>query len=254
MAAFLGDAGTNRRTAARCGVDARPSSTDEQSVPMDAPPPPRVARPVMLHRWTHQTFLHWPYPPEVVQRLLPAELEVETFDGQAWVGLLPFLMEKVRVPGVPPLPWASRFPETNLRTYVSGPDGQSAIWFFSLDAARLGAVLAARATYWLRYCWADMAVEQDGARVRYRSSRRWPGPRGAHCRATIEVGDLLDSGHVTELDHFLTARYVLYTVIANRLAHAHAEHGAWPWPGPEWWRWTRTSSRRESCPPLATHH
>jgi uncharacterized protein YqjF (DUF2071 family) len=174
------------------------------------------------------TFLHWAYPPEVVQPFLPDGLEVQTFDGRAWVGLLPFLMQGVRAPGVPPLPWISAFPETNLRTYVRGPDGQTAIWFFSLDAARLPAVLAARATYWLPYFWADMAVHQDGRCVTYRSRRRWPRPRGARCDATIQIGDELVPAELTELDHFLTARYVLYTVIGGRLAYARAEHAPWP--------------------------
>jgi uncharacterized protein len=182
----------------------------------------------MLHQWNHMSFLHWPYRPEVVQRLVPADLEVETIDGQAWIGLLPFRMEDVRLPTLPAVPWASRFPETNVRTYVRGPDGQSAIWFFSLDASRLGAVIAARATYWLRYFWSDMIVEPDGDRVHYRSRRRWPGPRGAHCRATVELGEPFDDGELDRLDYFLTARHVLYSMLANRLAYAHAEHAPWP--------------------------
>src|SRR5215213_6631443 len=153
-----------------------------------APTTPRVARPVMRHRWTRMSFLHWSYPPGVVRGLLPPGLDVQTYDGRAWVGLLPFLMRGVRPPGVPSLPWISTLPETNVRTYVRGPDGQSAIWFFSLDAARLPAGLAARATYRLPYFWADMAVEEDGRCVRYRSRRRWPGRRGALCEAAIRVG------------------------------------------------------------------
>jgi uncharacterized protein len=195
---------------------------------MEAPPSPRVTRPVMFHQWTRQAFLHWRYRPDAVQQLLPPGLEVETFDGDAWVGLVPFLMRGVRAPGVPPLPWASTFPETNVRTYVRGRDGQSAIWFLSLDAARLPAVLAARATYWLPYYWSEMAVEPEGSCVRYRSRRRWPGPHGANCRLTLEIRDLLDSSELGPLDHFLTARHVLYAVVAGRLVYAHAEHPPWP--------------------------
>jgi uncharacterized protein YqjF (DUF2071 family) len=181
----------------------------------------------MLHEWSTMTFLHWPYRPSVVQRLLPRGLEVESVGGQAWVGLLPFQMRGVRIPGVPAAPWLSHFPETNVRTYVRGPDGQSAIWFFSLEAARLPAVLAARVSYWLRYFWADMSVDRDGQRVRYESRRRWPGPSGAACRAVVEVGGPFGADELGELDHFLTARYVLYTVIAGRLVYAHAEHPPW---------------------------
>jgi uncharacterized protein len=195
---------------------------------MDAPPAPRVARPVMLQRWSDLTFLHWRYDPGTVQALLPRGLEVETIGGAAWVGLIPFLMEGVRAPGVPALPWASRFPETNVRTYVRGPDGQAGIWFLSLDAARLPAVLTARATYGLPYFWSRMAVELDGGRVRYRSRRRWPGPSGARCAATVEPGGPYDPRELGALDHFLTARFVLFTVIGGRLAYAHAEHPPWP--------------------------
>ena len=194
---------------------------------MEAPPAPVVKHPVMYHRWDHITFLHWAYPPSVVQPLLPPGLSVDTINGETWVGLTPFLMQGVRIPAVPALPWLSRFPETNLRTYVTGPDGQSAIWFLSLDAARLAPVLAARATYRLPYFWADMSVQVENDVVRYESRRHWPH-RARRCHATARVGGLIPTTELDELDHFLTARHVLYTVVAGRLAFAHAEHPPWP--------------------------
>ena len=114
----------------------------------------------MVHWWDELTFLHWRFRREEVQRLLPAGLEVETCDGSAWVGLVPFYL-RVGAPRVRPIPWFSQFAETNVRTYVRSADGESGIWFFSLDAARLPAVLAARTTYWLRYFWADMGVVEE---------------------------------------------------------------------------------------------
>jgi uncharacterized protein YqjF (DUF2071 family) len=195
---------------------------------MKAPPAPPVPHPLMYHHWRQLSFLHWPYPPAVVQALLPAPLEVDTFDGAAWVGLVPFLMDRVRAAGLPALPWASRFPETNVRTYARGPDGQSAIWFLSLDAARLPAVLAARASYRLPYFWSGMSVRHEGTRLAYRAQRRWPAPRGGRCDADVEVGARYGQEELGELDHFLTARYCLYTVIAGRLAIALAAHGPWP--------------------------
>jgi hypothetical protein len=210
----------------------------------EVPLAPPVRRPVMLQHWRRLTFVHWRYPPPAVQALLPAGLEVEAFDGAAWVGLVPFLMDGVRPPGVPAAPWASRFPETNVRTYARGPDGRTAIWFLSLDAARLGAVLAARAGYALPYFWSGMSV--DGApadpsgpgtagrrdlgnpgRLSYRCRRRWPGPRGARCDADVELGAPFDPAELGPLDHFLTARYRLWTVVAGRLAAADAEHPPW---------------------------
>src|ERR1051325_7601239 len=103
---------------------------------------PRPVRPaLMLQQWRLLTFLHWRFPAADVARLLPEGLTAQTFARTAWVGLVPFVMVGVRAPGVPPLPWLSRFPETNVRTYVRGPDGKPGIWFYSLDAARLPAVL-----------------------------------------------------------------------------------------------------------------
>jgi uncharacterized protein YqjF (DUF2071 family) len=192
------------------------------------PTAPPVPRPVMFQRWRVSTFLHWRYPADVVRALLPSGLTVETFDGSAWVGIIPFRMEGVRPPVVPPLPWLSRFPETNLRTYVRGPDGGTGIWFLSLEAARLPAVLAARVGYALPYCWADMSVRTSGPRVVYRSRRRWPGPAGARCDVTVRPGPPVAAADRTALDDFLTARYRLYSRLAGRLIAADVEHPPWP--------------------------
>jgi len=196
---------------------------------MDAPPSPTVRHPVMYQTWARLTFLHWRYPREVIQSLLPDRLSVETCDGSAWISVVPFLMTGVRAPGVPALPWLSAFPETNLRTYVVDQAGRSGIWFFSLDAARLPAVLAARAGYWLPYYWSGMSVEPlGGDRLSYRSERRWPGRSHARCDATVRLGPPLSEAERDELAHFLTARHRLFTVIAGRLFCAEAEHPPWP--------------------------
>lgn len=183
--------------------------------------PPRA---VMRHRWDRLTFLHWRYDPATVQALLPDSLTVETYDGSAWVGLVPFEMT-VRAARGPALPWLSRFPETNVRTYVTGPDGRTGVWFFSLDAARLPAVVTARQGFRLPYYWSRMRVHQDGATVRYESRRRWPGPRRTSI-VEVEVGEAY--GGLTELDHFLTARFALWTVLGRGPARARAHHPAWP--------------------------
>jgi uncharacterized protein len=193
---------------------------------MYAPAPPRV-RPVMLQHWRWLTFLHWRYPAELVQARLPKGLTVETFDGTAWVGLIPFLMADVWPPRLPALPWLSRFPETNVRTYVRGPDGRTGIWFLSLDAARLPAVLTARTTYGLPYFWSSMSVRRAAGQVIYRSRRRWPGPAGARCDARVEFGAPRPDAELTTLDLFLTARYRLYSRFAGKVVVAVAEHPPW---------------------------
>jgi uncharacterized protein YqjF (DUF2071 family) len=188
--------------------------------------PERIVRPVMLQRWDHLSFLHWPCDPGDVQRRLPPGLEVDTFDGAAWIGLIPFRLT-VTVPGVPRLPWASSCPEINLRTYVRGPDGRPGIWFFSLEASRLGAVLMARAWYRLPYMWSWMRLERRGALTTYRSGRRWP--RGAYPSEvlTMEVGQPIDAQDVTPLEVFLTARWLLYSPLGPGLARTRIWHPPW---------------------------
>jgi uncharacterized protein YqjF (DUF2071 family) len=181
----------------------------------------------MVHWWDELTFLHWRYSAAEVQALLPPGLEVETCDGSAWVGLVPFFL-RVGLPGVRPVPWVSEFAETNVRTYVRSPDGESGIWFFSLDAARLGAVLVARATYRLPYFWSQMRLDHAGASIRYECRRRWPAPRNAHSRAYIEIGDPYAPEALSGLDHFLTARWALFGAPRSGIRHARASHAPWP--------------------------
>jgi uncharacterized protein YqjF (DUF2071 family) len=189
--------------------------------------PYEVQRPVMIHHWNTLTFLHWRFEPSDVQRLLPPGLEVELRDGAAWVGLVPFFM-RVGLPGAGSVPWVSRFCETNVRTYVRDASGRSGIWFFSLDAARLGAVIMARATYRLPYFWSRMELRANGSTVRYDCSRRWPGPRGAASQVVVTIGERYKADELAELDHFLTARWVLFSVAGGRQRYAKAQHLPWP--------------------------
>jgi uncharacterized protein YqjF (DUF2071 family) len=191
-------------------------------------PPWSVRWPVMYQTWTWLTFLHWSYEPAVVQRMLPGRLEVHGFEGRAWVGVTPFLLEDLRTPVVPAPSWFSSFPETNVRTYVRGPDGREGLWFFTLDAARLEPVLVARSTYALPYRWSDMTVERDGPVLRYRSRRRWPGPTPATSHIAVEVGAPLRPRELDQFDHYLTARWQLYTTLGPVLARSSVEHEPWP--------------------------
>jgi uncharacterized protein len=186
-----------------------------------------VDRPIMRQRWERLTFLHWSFDPSAVQRLLPAGLEVETFDGAAWVGLVPFFM-RVATGADRGAPWASYFCETNVRTYVRDGEGRSGIWFFSLDAARLGAVAVARTTYRLPYFWSSMRISGTGDEVSYSCLRRWPGPRDATSQVRISIGDPFGAGELDEHDHFLTARWILFSVAGARYRFARACHQPWP--------------------------
>jgi hypothetical protein len=179
----------------------------------------------MYHQWNQITFFHWRYSPEVVQASLPAGLTADTRDGAAWIGLTPFRMAGVRPPGLPAVPWLSEFGEVNVRTYVRDTKGWPGIWFFSLDAARLPAVLGARAGYRLPYFWSGVSVRAAGSRISYRCRRH---TSDARCEAEVELGTPLAGAGRDELAEFLTARYRLFTVIGGRLAAAEAEHSPWP--------------------------
>jgi uncharacterized protein YqjF (DUF2071 family) len=190
-----------------------------------------VRRPTARHRWDDLTFLHWAYEPATVQALLPPGLTVETFGGRAWVGLVPFRMTVSR-PGAPVPPWVGRFPETNVRTYVHGPDGRTGVWFLSLDAARLPVVGVARSRFGLPYHWSSMAVawsagEAGQATVSYRCRRRGPGP-AASSRVVVEVGERIASADLGPRDHWLTARWALYADGPHGLRTVDADHGPWP--------------------------
>src|SRR6184192_4154326 len=106
---------------------------------------------VMRQDWHHLLFLHWEVPPRELQRLVAPELTIDTFDGNAYVGLVPFTLSGVRPILTPPLPWISSFHEVNVRTYVHNRGRDPGIWFFSLDASSAIAVAAARAAYKLPY-------------------------------------------------------------------------------------------------------
>src|SRR3954447_11535345 len=184
-------------------------------------PPEPVRAPVMRHRWATISFLHWPYPAAEIQPRLPAGLQVEPWDGQAWVGLVPFEMT-VR----PPVgPGSHEFPETNVRTYVVGPDGRPGVFFFSLDAGSATAVATARGTWQLPYFLSRMSVQRDGDAVRYRSARRRPGPVDAGHDLTVVVGSPMTSP--AEFDHYLTARFTLWNSVAGMLMRTQADHPPW---------------------------
>ncbi|HEV2687250.1 MAG TPA: DUF2071 domain-containing protein [Bryobacteraceae bacterium] len=189
----------------------------------------------MSQTWRRLTFLHWPYHPADVRPLLPDGLALDTFEHTAWVGLIPFEIHNLR--GIP------HFPETNLRTYVVGPDGSRAVWFFSLDADRLLAVIGARAGYRLPYCWADMRVTEERGTIRYRSRRRWPHGQHPTTNIPIRPGERYQPHELTDRDHFFTARYRLYTVMRGRLACAQIEHAP-----------LASGSRRSSRTEANSHH
>lgn len=179
-------------------------------------------------RWSDLAFLHWPVDPGVLGPLIPPGLDLETFDGAAWLGIVPFRMEASRVRFMPALPGASDFPELNVRTYVRA--GQRAgVWFFSLDAGNPLAVRAARTLFNLPYFDADMAVETSGYTTFYRSRRTHRDAPPAEFVAQYEpIGQVYHAEPGT-LDYFLTERYCLFNRDRRgNLGYIDVHHLPWP--------------------------
>jgi len=181
----------------------------------------------MRQCWETITFLHWHYPIDVVQAVLPPDFEVEPWDGAAWVGLLPFSM-RVSPPIGPPIPFVTTFPETNVRTYVRGPDGQPGIWFFSLDAANIPAVAAGRIGYGLPYFPARMRVRRHDGTVEYSSHRlALNGHRPGH-DIVVAPHERIAENKVDAFDLYLTARFLLWTTHRGWIRSIPAVHRPWP--------------------------
>lgn len=169
-------------------------------------PPPKTPW-IMFMRWLDLAFLHWPVDPAALQRLLPPQVPLDTFDGKAWLGITPFEMSSSRPRCVPPVPWLSTFPELNVRTYVT-IGGKPGIWFLSLDAANAVAVRAARLGFLLPYFDARMSIQRVGETINYRSHRRHSDAPAADFVAQYRpLGDVYHARPET-LEYFLVERYV----------------------------------------------
>jgi uncharacterized protein len=174
---------------------------------------------VMVQGWHEISFLHWSCEPGILQQRIHPKLIPDTLDGRAWVSLTPFLLRALRPLLIPE--WLGlTFPEMNVRTYVVGPSGPG-IWFFSLDASSLLAVLGARATYGLPYYWSQMRVEVGKETLSYHCTRK--GTMSS--RIQVRKGNPIVDPSL--LDIFLTARYRLYSSWAGRLITAEVEHEPW---------------------------
>lgn len=185
-------------------------------------------RPVMYQRWRTLLFLHWEVPAAELARLLPPGLTLDTFEGRAFVGLVPFTMQGVRPALLPPFPPLSNFHETNVRTYVHHEGKNPGVWFFSLDAANRMAVKLARSWFRLPYHFDTMALKREGPWISYRSERHWPAPVPARCEVRCMPGAEASPSTPGTLQHFLVERYFLYTVHGGALWRGQVHHAPYP--------------------------
>jgi uncharacterized protein YqjF (DUF2071 family) len=179
---------------------------------------------LMAQSWHDLLFAHWPISPETLRPLVPSQLDLDRFDQQCWIGVIPFWMSGVRPRAIPAIPGLSSFPELNVRTYVTRC-GRPGVYFFSLDAASLPAVRTARAIYRLPYFFADMRVKDTGPEIAYRCSRRKAEAEFRACYAPRDVVELRKPGTI---EHWLTERYCLYTVHDQTVYQGDVHHVPWP--------------------------
>lgn len=183
----------------------------------------------MTQWWRDLLFAHWPVDAWIVRALLPESLEVDLFEGKAWVAVVPFRMTGVRVRLTPAMPWISRFAELNVRTYVKAKaDGgaKPGVYFWSLEASNPVAVAAARALFHLPYMNASMKCEPRPGWIEYESKRTHAGESAAVLSGRYRARDIAQK---TELVRWLTERYCLYTTDRKgKLYRGEIHHKPWP--------------------------
>lgn len=183
----------------------------------------------MEQTWRDLLFAHWSYPIEEVRAIVPPELPLDTYDGRAWIGVVPFYLENLKMRGIPSLPGLSSlsFPELNVRTYVT-IDGKPGVYFFSLDAANKIAVAGARTLLHLNYFDADMSITHTETGIEYASKRADSRGGDAQFRGHYAADGEVSIPVRGSIEHFLTERYCLYTVSGSNIVHRLQIHHR-PW-------------------------
>jgi uncharacterized protein len=187
----------------------------------------RISGPrVMRQTWGKLLFAHWPIDPRQLRPLLPEGLELDTFNGSGWIGIVPFTMWGIRAGIAPPIPGLSAFHELNVRTYVRYR-GEPGVWFFSLDATNPLAVWTARTFWKLPYYRAKMSLGQRGDTFLFTSRRTHRKAPAAELEMSWMAGKPLKPSRGGDLAYFLTERYCLYTAAGSRLYCSRVWHDPW---------------------------
>ena len=206
-------------------MDARAILNERAQRPWPAPSRPWV----MTQTWNALLFAHWPLSPEIVRPLVPAALTLDTYEGEAWLGVVPFQMSNVRPRFAPAVRGLSAFPELNVRTYVTR-DGKPGVWFFSLDAANRIAVAIARSLFRLPYFRAEMACRRTGdPTIHYHSDRTHRNAPPAAFDAIYRPTGAVFHPTPGSLEEWLTERYCLYALgPGDTVLRGEIHHRRWP--------------------------
>ncbi|WP_246944948.1 YqjF family protein [Bacillus pinisoli] len=181
---------------------------------------------VMTQKWDQLLFMHWPIPVDELKKHLPPQLEPDTFDGNSWIGLVPFTMNDIRVHGLPKVPYASSFLELNVRTYVTYK-GKPGVYFFTLDANHKLAVAAARTLFSLPYVHADMEMKEMNGMVDFQSERTHRGFPAASFHVAYRPTSPVFTAAEGSIEHWLTARYCLWTTKGKHVYRGDIHHVEW---------------------------
>ena len=182
----------------------------------------REWRPALSMRWKHLLFVHWRVPVASLRPLIPEPLQIDTYDGAAWVGFVPFVMESVRPVWLPPIPKLLDFPEANIRTYVRYGE-QRGVWFFSLDAAHRLGVWVARRFWKLPYYYARMWWEMLAPNEIVYTTTRKKRPR-PYARVRYRFSGEPRETEPNTLEHFLVERYTLFTAYRGEIYRGEVAH------------------------------
>lgn len=179
---------------------------------------------IASQRWSDVAFIHWRVESDRVAPLLPAGIQPDIHAGSSWIGLIAFRLDCASLWGGPPIPYFGDFVEVNVRLYGVDENGRRGVVFVSLEAARLAAVLAARAAFSLPYHWARTSMSSDGDAIAYESSRHFS--RTAGSRIVVRPSDVAVGADPTAT--FLTARWGLFTRRGGRTILLPNTHAPWP--------------------------
>lgn len=203
-----------------------PAPTNQQR--LEACLPPEQAH-VMHQSWKELLFLHWKIDPALIQATLPKGLTVDTFEGEAYIGIVPFYMCNIRPRFLPTVPGISNFLEMNVRTYVHDEHGRPGVWFYSLDANQKLAVRIARKFFNLPYFDAEMSASMDDLTVHYHSQQKGSDETASFQYTPTEpIKPAQD--YAKSLEFFLTERYFLfaYNQKKQQLYSGRVHHNAYP--------------------------